>query len=125
MAPPITCSCGACNKCKWREYMRGWYRRNAETARELAKRSRAGRAEAARAYDSARAAERKKKANPMMLRAHGWVWRALRDGRLVRQPCEVCGATEVQAHHDDYEKPLEVRWLCRAHHMELHRTVAS
>lgn len=39
-----------------------------------------------------------------------------RVGLLVPQPCEVCGETVVDGHHDDYEKPLEVRWLCRSHH---------
>ena len=41
---------------------------------------------------------------------------AVRDGRLKKQPCEVCGAVKVEAHHDDYTKPLEVRWLCNKHH---------
>jgi hypothetical protein len=45
---------------------------------------------------------------------------AVRDGRLVRQPCEVCGAEKAEAHHDDYSKPLDVRWLCRKHHLEHH-----
>lgn len=46
---------------------------------------------------------------------------ALRRGELVRQPCEVCGGTRnVDGHHDDYARPLEVRWLCRMHHMSLH-----
>jgi len=44
---------------------------------------------------------------------------AIRDGRLSRQPCEVCQAPEAQAHHADYSKPLEVRWLCFRHHREL------
>jgi len=39
---------------------------------------------------------------------------------LEKQPCEVCGATKVEAHHDDYTKPLEVRWLCKRHHSEVH-----
>lgn len=43
-----------------------------------------------------------------------------RRGKLVPQPCEVCGAAEVEMHHDDYSKPLEVRWLCREHHMAHH-----
>lgn len=46
---------------------------------------------------------------------------AIRKGRLPRQPCEVCGSGQVDAHHDDYSKPFEVRWLCRTHHKELHR----
>lgn len=44
------------------------------------------------------------------------VTRAVKSGRLVKQPCEVCGLTAVQAHHDDYSKPLDVRWLCITHH---------
>ena len=41
-------------------------------------------------------------------------------GDLVPQPCEVCGIQPTHAHHDDYTKPLEVRWFCRRHHGELH-----
>lgn len=40
------------------------------------------------------------------------VSRALAAGRLERTPCEGCGATPAQAHHDDYRRPLDVRWLC-------------
>lgn len=41
---------------------------------------------------------------------------ALRDGRLEKLPCEVCGAAEsVEAHHDDLSAPLDVRWLCPIH----------
>lgn len=47
---------------------------------------------------------------------------AIRNGALVQQPCEVCGATKVDAHHDDYSQPLNVRWLCRKHHREHHRS---
>ena len=45
----------------------------------------------------------------------------IRDGRVERKPCEVCGAEKAQAHHDDYRKPLEVRWLCFKHHREHHK----
>lgn len=45
---------------------------------------------------------------------------AIKYGKLVRQPCEVCGLPEAQAHHDDYSKPLEVRWLCIKCHNEYH-----
>src|SRR5512146_228853 len=44
----------------------------------------------------------------------------IRRGKIQRQPCEVCGAP-AEAHHHDYSKPLEVRWLCRPHHLELHK----
>lgn len=45
---------------------------------------------------------------------------ALKRGVLVRQPCEVCGDERSDGHHEDYTKPLEIRWLCRQHHMEAH-----
>ena len=55
-------------------------------------------------------------ANPEKRRAHRAVGYALKVGKLVREPCEFCGASKVQAHHDDYAKPLVVRWWCHDHH---------
>ena len=60
-------------------------------------------------------------------RAHNLTEQAILKGILIRQPCEVCGETgnfvdgrsRVQAHHDDYTKPLEVRWLCQQHHLDI------
>ena len=46
---------------------------------------------------------------------------AVRSGKLHEYPCEVCGNVKVEAHHDDYYKPLDVRWLCRKHHQEHHK----
>lgn len=43
-----------------------------------------------------------------------------RRGKLSPEPCEVCGVEDVEMHHDDYDKPLDVRWLCRQHHSDLH-----
>ena len=47
---------------------------------------------------------------------------AIRDGRLIRQPCEVCGNLKSEAHHVSYEEKdwLGVIWLCRLHHYEIH-----
>ena len=41
-------------------------------------------------------------------------------GRIVKQPCR-CGAENVQAHHPDYSKPLDVVWLCPGCHGMEHR----
>lgn len=41
-------------------------------------------------------------------------------GTMVRLPCEVCGDPKSHAHHEDYSKPLEVKWLCAKHHKEIH-----
>ncbi len=46
---------------------------------------------------------------------------SMRYGYLVQKPCEVCGTeVNIEAHHDDYTKPLDVRWLCKTHHDEHH-----
>lgn len=62
--------------------------------------------------------------NPHKYQAHSAVNNAIRDGRLVRQPCEVCGQPDTQAHHEDYSKPLDIHWLCRKHHLLRHGKVA-
>jgi hypothetical protein len=60
---------------------------------------------------------------PMRYAAHVITGNAIRDGKLIRASnCSVCGSTEkIEGHHDDYTKPLEVRWLCKKCHKEWHR----
>ena len=64
--------------------------------------------------------QRQRKREPERYRARTAVGNAVRDGRLIKDPCEVCGAAKVEGHHDDYAKPLEVRWFCRMHHKAHH-----
>lgn len=53
-------------------------------------------------------------------RARAAVARAIERGNLIRMPCEICGEKKSEAHHDDYAKHLDVRWLCLKHHREAH-----
>lgn len=46
----------------------------------------------------------------------------IKRGKIERLPCSVCGE-KAQAHHPDYNDPRRVRWLCREHHMDLHKTL--
>jgi len=57
----------------------------------------------------------------LQTRAHCAVYRALLRGDIEKKPCEVCGEVKVEAHHEDYNKPLDVKWLCNKHHKKLHR----
>lgn len=54
--------------------------------------------------------------------ARAKVANAIAAGRISRQPCEVCAEQKAEAHHDDYNKPLNVRWLCRGCHLAWHRS---
>lgn len=61
--------------------------------------------------------------DPKLRMKHEARWqlnRAIESGRIKRKPCEKCGAEKSEAHHPDYYKPLEVQWLCRKHHNEIH-----
>jgi hypothetical protein len=44
----------------------------------------------------------------------------LRQGLIKKEPCEVCGDPVVDGHHPDYNESLDVIWLCKKHHKELH-----
>jgi len=53
--------------------------------------------------------------------ARNAVSKKIKRGTMTRLPCEKCGDPKSQAHHDDYDKRFEVRWLCSKHHGEAHR----
>lgn len=68
---------------------------------------------------------RGKRRYPLAYAAKTAVMFALRRGDLLKQPCERCGAPEVQAHHDDYREPLAVRWLCKDCHVAVHKELRA
>lgn len=63
-------------------------------------------------------------ANSIRRQAHNKVNAAVRDGRLTPEPCFICGE-KAQAHHPDYDRPLDVTWLCPEHHKAAHRAAAE
>jgi hypothetical protein len=58
-------------------------------------------------------------AHPEAFRAHRAVEWAVYSGRLRREPCRLCGARRVEAHHPDYTRRLHVVWLCRSCHLRV------
>lgn len=56
--------------------------------------------------------------------ARSYVRVYIRRGKITPQPCEGCGDLFAQAHHDDYDKPLDLRWLCLRCHLKHHKQAA-
>jgi hypothetical protein len=61
------------------------------------------------------------KEHPKIYKARWMISNRKKSGSLVAKPCEACGSEKVEAHHCDYNKPLEVMWLCRKHHAKWHQ----
>lgn len=68
----------------------------------------------------ARQSKRHRELNPDKTQARELLKAAVRKGWIIKQPCAICGALMVEAHHQDYSKPLEITWLCPPHHYDLH-----
>lgn len=63
----------------------------------------------------------RKNRDPIKVQARLEVNKAINRKELMRLPCEFCGSSEdIEGHHEDYTKPLEVIWLCQKHHHEHH-----
>lgn len=103
---------GKCKECTKRDNKQ-WYRRTLDERHAYDR----GRCTPERMK---RASEHYRETNPQKHGAHVAVYQAIKSGRLIRKPCESCGDPHSEAHHDDYSKPLDVRWLClpchRTHH---------
>jgi hypothetical protein len=96
-------------------------RANPENCRELNRKYLAtekGKAARNRAQVNYRKRNRKKQL------AHDAVAYAVRMKVLIPSPCWVCGKV-AQAHHPDYDRPLDVVWLCDMHHKQVHALVAN
>ena len=56
-------------------------------------------------------------------KAHSAVAKAIRNGLLTPKPCQWCGEEKSLAHHDDYDQPLNVIWLCQPCHKLRHKEI--
>jgi hypothetical protein len=63
--------------------------------------------------------------NPERRAARHAVSNALRDGRIRKLECFVCGSPDTEAHHSDYDNALAVVWLCVVHHKQIHKEHAA
>jgi hypothetical protein len=131
--PKPSCECGVCKKCRQREYQRRRYQDDPEAIKAIIRRNikkyperrKAVQKRANAARDHVAAGKKRRLTEPDFFlkdKARNVIENLIARGRLVRQPCEVCGAEPSQAHHDDYTNPKEVRWLCTTHHAEAHHS---
>lgn len=64
--------------------------------------------------------------DPIAQKARNKLWNAIWHQGFERgTTCETCGKTPtdrsiIHAHHDDYSRPLHVRWLCASCHKRHH-----
>jgi hypothetical protein len=128
-----------CKQCHFVKPLEYFYVSNQTKCKECVKAAvRANRAEKIeyyRAYDRERGNEQKRidlsqritsdwrKKNPERWKAHIDLNNAVRVGKVKKSPCWVCG-DKAQAHHPDYSSPLDVVWLCAAHHKAAHAAAA-
>jgi ribosomal protein S27AE len=64
-------------------------------------------------------------ADPLKASARTALGNAVRDGYIIKPPqCQMCGrGGRIHGHHNDYSKPLEVRWVCTRCHGAIHRAI--
>jgi len=113
---------GYLNKCKECNKKDSINNRNAKIdyyrAYDLKRAKEPERYEAAAAISTAWRQQDKKR-----MKCHNAVTRAIRSGKLIRQPCIRCGNEKSLAHHEDYEQPLLVMWLCQPCHKQRHKEI--
>jgi hypothetical protein len=108
------------NKEKRKKACADWYVRNASLISERKKIRRQDPTIKAKEFEQVK---RWREANKEKHAAHLAIQGALAQGKMVRPDCcSQCGKACVpDGHHDDYSKPLVVRWLCRKCHVNHHQ----
>ena len=61
-----------------------------------------------------------KMTNERRMKARDYIRNRVAKGKLIRQPCVFCAKPNSLAHHEDYNKPLDIVWVCHAHHAQIH-----
>ena len=75
--------------------------------------------------ESANKAKKKWSKNNVIKRgAAHIVGNAVRDGKLTKTNCIVCDSSHrICGHHENYDYPLDVIWLCNLHHRQRHKEI--
>jgi len=112
-------ACRVCERARIHEWGKG--KGKAKRAATMKKYQQSAKGKAAKKTADKKSTPKCRAKFPDKYSARSKVAVSIKNGSLEKQPCEVCGEIKVDAHHDDYAKPLDVRWLCRQHHAEHHK----
>lgn len=115
---------GKCKKCLEKDN-KLWKKCNPKKVQGYATNYQKANPEKARAWNNKATNAWKSKNKDKRIAQHK-ISNGIRDGKLVRQNCCVCKKIynleiKGQAHHSDYNKPLDITWLCHKHHRAWHR----
>jgi hypothetical protein len=80
-----------------------------------------------RSTESGKESRRREYADPIKVKARQKLNDGIQAGKIKRKPCEVCGNPVSEGHHDSYDKEhwYIVKWFCKKHHVEYHKTLSS
>jgi hypothetical protein len=115
-----TCYCKPCLKAR----SATWQRENPEKANARSRRWQKAHPEKVKA-NRPEQLKRYREKYPKKVKAQSLVREAVYRGRLTKPDrCEGCGKKlprrRIHGHHADYDKPLEVEWLCALCHSQRH-----
>ena len=74
-----------------------------------------------RSKKAAEISKRWRNADKRRSQCHNAVTKAIRKGILIVENCCRCGAEKTYAHHESYDRPLDVQWYCQQCHKQRHK----
>jgi hypothetical protein len=102
------------------EYVKEYERKRATLPKRVEARSNYAKTEAGKKA-KAKALKKYREKHTDRYFAHRALANAMKDGKVTKLPCFICGDKNVEGHHPDYSRPLDVVWLCNKHHRECHK----
>lgn len=112
-------TCGPCATAYYRAYVEMKVRKNPDYVKETSRRNRRNKKENPTGMTKTRAVVDRHK-----VKVRSQTRCAVLRGDILRGPCSECGATDrVHAHHEDYSRPLDIIWLCKACHSKRHAEI--
>jgi hypothetical protein len=128
-----------CKKCHISKYAKEWRKDNAERLKEYYRKWRKlnplykaeyfrkhpeKRSSAKPGYNEYQLRYQSNKANYFKVRVRQKLREAVKNGKIAKGGCEIRIGCQgrIEGHHEDYNKPYEVQWLCKRHHEDRHLT---